>query len=179
MTFGANAESSVLLLWLLLPLLLLHHQAVLAISLICSSIACRFQHCTGSCGVARYCLCVSASFDSLQHAMTLPAAPQTAAAAAPARTSAQLRHSTAAWTKQKQQHPRAVPSAALPSILPDVAGKQNVTDSHNALRARHSAGPLVWDEQLARAAAAYARKCSFEPDAANENSGGQTTRCGS
>jgi hypothetical protein len=75
--------------------------------------------------------------------------------------------------QQQQQQPSAVPSAALPSILPDAAGKQNVTDSHNALRVRHSAGPLVWDAQLARAAAVYARKCNFEPDPANDNSGGE------
>jgi uncharacterized protein YkwD len=103
----------------------------------------------------------------------LHAAPPTAVAGTPARTSEQLKRSTMASTQQQQQQPSAVPSAALPSILPDAAGKQNVTDSHNALRARHSAGPLVWDEQLARAAAVYARKCNFEPDPANDNSGGE------
>ncbi|WIA13851.1 hypothetical protein OEZ85_002425 [Tetradesmus obliquus] len=81
-------------------------------------------------------------------------APQTAATVAPARTVGQLRQSLANLQRQ-QTSPAAV---VLPSILPDSDGKQNVTASHNTLRRRHSAGPLLWDEQLARAAAAYARK---------------------
>jgi hypothetical protein len=91
-------------------------------------------------------------------------------AVAPARTAAQLQQSLALLQRQQASAPTG---AVLPSILPDAAGKLNVTASHNALRKRHSAGPLVWDEQLARAAAAYARKCNFEPDPANQDSGGE------
>ncbi|WIA33993.1 hypothetical protein OEZ86_012378 [Tetradesmus obliquus] len=95
-------------------------------------------------------------------------APQRAATVAPARTTGQLRQSLANLQRQQTHSPAA---AVLPSILPDADGKQNVTASHNALRRRHSAGPLLWDEQLARAAAAYARKCIFKPDTANQDSG--------
>jgi uncharacterized protein YkwD len=74
---------------------------------------------------------------------------------------------------QQQQNSKPT-SAVLPSILPDSDGKLNVTATHNALRRRHSTGPLVWDEQLARAAAAYARRCNFAVDPANQDSGGGT-----
>lgn len=75
--------------------------------------------------------------------------------------------------------PPVVQAAASPSPSPEPAVVDTphvaVADSaaggslaatcvsaHNSLRARHGAGPLSWDQDLAASAAALAKKCEFK-----------------
>lgn len=44
-----------------------------------------------------------------------------------------------------------------------------VLDTHNKLRADHSAGPLTWSQELADKAMANAQKCVFAHDSAGQN----------
>jgi uncharacterized protein YkwD len=61
--------------------------------------------------------------------------------------------------------PAPAPAPASPPA-PTLDWKQQVLDQHNLYRAQHCAPALVWDEEIAATAQAYANRCVWQHDSA-------------